>query len=115
MAFSEKIVPTESPWSMYTVIQERFWEQAGTFIALGIAAVLLMVYIFLRKAKKAADQRIAWVSGKVWLEVKLILLFISFSIYSGFCWSSYGRRVLQNHRLAPVCLLCVCPDQRYAI
>ena len=27
MAFSEKIVPTESPWSMYTVIQERFWEQ----------------------------------------------------------------------------------------
>lgn len=92
MAFSEKIVPTESPWSMYTVIQERFWEQAGTFIALGIAAVLLMAYIFLRKAKKAADQRIAWVSGKVWLEVKLILLFISFSIYSGFCWSSYGRR-----------------------
>ena len=33
MAFSEKIVPTESPWSMFTVIQERFWEQAGTLSA----------------------------------------------------------------------------------
>ncbi len=92
MAFSEVIVPTESPWSMYIVVQERFEEQINTFIALGVAVLFLAVYIFLKNGKKTVDQKIAWISGKVWIEIKLILFFFSFFIFSNFCWNSYSRR-----------------------
>ena len=57
MAFAEKLMPTESAWSMYGVVQERFSQQVNTFIALGVAVLFLATYLFFRKDKKLVDQK----------------------------------------------------------
>lgn len=93
MAFAEKLVPTESAWSMYGVIQSRFSQQVNTFIALGVAVLFLAVYLFFRKDKKFVDQKIALISRKVWLEVKLVLLLFSFMLFSSFGLQTYGRNL----------------------
>lgn len=93
MAFAEKLVPTESAWSMYGVVQERFSQQVNTFIALGVAVLFLAAYLFFRKDKKLADQKIAQVSGRVWLEVKLVLLLFSFMLFTSFALQIYGRNL----------------------
>ena len=93
MAFAEKLVPTESAWSMYGVVQERFSQQVNTFIALGVAVLFLAAYLFFRKDKKLVDQKIAQVSGRVWLEVKLVLLLFSFMLFTSFALQVYGRNL----------------------
>ena len=45
-------------------------------MAIPIAGLaLLILYIVMRKSKARADQVIAWGTGKIWLEVKILLLF----------------------------------------
>ena len=53
-------------------------EQHKVLLALMVIPVaglaLLVLYIVMRKSKARADQVIAWGTGKIWLEVKLLLL-----------------------------------------
>lgn len=82
-------------WIEYNQRQEK-----GRYIALAaslaVGVLLIVVYLILRKDKKRADQRIAKITGKIWYEVKLILLLLALGLVlfrSGYWWSEIFMRI----------------------
>jgi len=51
-------------------------EVTGHAVRLGVGLALVVVYVLLRRDKKRADQALARWTGKVWFEVKIILLLL---------------------------------------
>lgn len=74
--------------------------QKGRFLALAaslaLGIVLIAVYLILRKDKKRADRWIARITGKIWYEVKLILLLSALGLvlfHSGYWWDDFFMRI----------------------
>lgn len=56
---------------------EKYREEViGHAVRLGVGVALVVVYLLLRRDKKRADQAVAKATGKVWFEVKFVLLLL---------------------------------------
>lgn len=109
LAVNDTLVPSPyggSSYYSYYREQQFLLILRWVYTALLVLAVILMVYVIARrKQKREFDRKLAAWSGRMWLEVKILLSLLVLSLSVGFSSEVYGTfdRVLNFHLIS--CLL----------
>ena len=66
--------------AVFSGAQEQLWKMRAVLVGaealLGFSVIFFLIYLFTRRKKAMFDQAIARLTGKLWIEVKLIITFL---------------------------------------